>query len=200
MHLLSRYSYARGNARELMSEIHKAIGKAMLEDDNVLRAGYLSEELGIATTTRRETMVSELTEPAAPSSAGREVAATGDPEELVVLRKHQFRIKPAEEDLRLSHKSRTLSNHLRGMCIKTLSENDWDPELAARSLSASEHPKIVTRIVGKMERYLKNIEDNVGSHTESKLYNNLPAAYHESLAKAIRWARTRRRAPQNRDV
>ncbi len=194
MHLLSRYSYARGNARELMSEIHKAIGKAMLEDDNVLRAGYLSEKLQTAMTSRRESAGPIPTEPAAPSIAAREIAATTEPIELATLRRHRFQIKPAEEELGLSHKSRTLSNHLRGLCIKTLSENDWDLGRAARSLSESDDSKIVTRIEGKMRRYLKNIEDNVGNHSESKLYNNLPAAYHEPLAKAIRWVRTEHEA------
>jgi transcriptional regulator with AAA-type ATPase domain len=195
MHLLSRYSYARGNARELMSEIHKAIGKAMLEDDNVLRAGYLSEELWVATSPRRDSVVPVQTEPAEPSIATRAVTETAEPAGLTALRKHRFQIKPAEEELGLSHKSRTLSNHLRGLCIKALSENGWDLGQAARSLCDSDDPKILTRIEGKMRRYLKNIEDNVGKHFERKLYNNLPAAYHEPLAKAIRWARTQRQAP-----
>lgn len=80
------------------------------------------------------------------------------------------------------------------MCIKALSENGWDLGQAARSLSGSDDPKIVARIEVKMRRYLKNIEDNVGKHSESKLYNNLPAAYHEPLAKAISRIRTGRGA------
>ena len=198
MHLLSRYAYARGNARELMSEIHQAIGKAMLEDDNVLRAGYLSEKLRDARTPRYETAPPVPEESAAPSIAEHKTCAGGAPTELATLRRHRFQIKPAEEELGFSHKSRTLSNHLRGMCIKALSENDWDLARAARWLSESDDPKTVTRIQGKMRRYLKNIEDNVGNHCETKLYNNLPAAYHEPLAKAIRWARTQRQTISNK--
>ncbi len=195
MHLLSRYSYAGGNARELMAEIHKAIGKAMLEDDSVLRAGYLSEKLRVATTACRKTVAAVPTAPLAPSTAKGEIGASAEPKELATLQRHRFQIKPAEEELGFSHKSRTLSNHLRGLCIKALSENDWGLGRAARSLSGAADPKIVARIEGKMRRYLKNIEDHVGNHSESKLYNNLPAAYHEPLAKAIRRVRTARKTP-----
>ncbi len=193
MHLLSRYSYAVGNARELISEIHKAIGKALLEDDNVLRAGYLSEKLRVAQMSERESMVSAATAPDTPAARAHDIADTEAPVELVVLRKHRFQIKSAEAELGLSHKSRTLSNHLRGLCIECLSANGWDPERAARSLSGSDDPKIVTRIEGKMRRYIKNIQDNVSSRSDEKLYNNLPSAYHEPLARAISWVRSKTR-------
>ncbi len=185
MNLLSRHSYAEGNARELMSEIHNAIGKAMLEDDNVLRAGYLSERLRAATTSRPGPTATNSLQPHRPNIVPHEVSPAAEPEELTTLKKHEFRIKPAEQELGLSQKSRTLSNHLRGMCIKCLCENEWNAKRAARSLAASDDPKVVTRIEAKMRRYLQNIEDNVGSRSEIKLYNNLPAAYHESLAQAI---------------
>ncbi len=190
LHLLNRYSYAHGNARELRAEIHQAIGKAMLEDDNVLRAGYLSEKLRAAMVPPRT-----YAEHCGSESAGvAETTGLSDELlELAVLRRHSFQIKPAEEELGLSHKSRTLSNHLRGMCIKALSENDWNLQRAARWLCASEDSRIINRVEGKMRRFLKNIEDNTARHAERKLYNNLPSAYHESLAKAIRWVRSRHR-------
>jgi transcriptional regulator with GAF, ATPase, and Fis domain len=187
---LNRYSYAHGNARELRAEIHQAIGKAMLEDDNVLRAGYLSEKLRAAMVPPRT-----YAEHCGSESAGvAETTGLSDELlELAALRRHSFQIKPAEEELGLSHKSRTLSNHLRGMCIKALSENDWNLQRAARWLCASEDSRIINRVEGKMRRFLKNIEDNAARHAERKLYNNLPSAYHESLAKAIRWVRSRHR-------
>ena len=36
-----------------------------------------------------------------------------------------------------------------------------------------------------MRRYLDNIADNVSIGAADKLYNNLPAAYHSALEKAI---------------
>jgi transcriptional regulator with AAA-type ATPase domain len=188
--ILCRYSYRHGNARELRLEIHKAIGKAMLEDDHVLRAGYLSEKLGqpaaageggIDTETGRRALAVE--------KGGRQRRGAVVSSELEVLRKHRFQIKPAEQELGLSHKSRTLSNHLRGICIRALSENQWDLQRAAQSLSQSPDPAVNAKLQGKMRRYLETIQQNVAAGTEKKLFNNLPVGYHESLKTAIAWSR-----------
>jgi hypothetical protein len=85
----------------------------------------------------------------------------------------------------LSHKSRTRSNHLRGICISALSENDWNPQHAAQALAQSDVPAITAKLEGKMRRYLDNIRRNVRQGTGNKLYNNLPVAYHAALDKAI---------------
>jgi len=192
INLLSGYSYASGNARELKSELHKAIGKAILEDDGVLRAGYLSEPLQVAAPSRRKSEGQASSEPEVQrNQAVQDIDGLGQPAELTVLQKHGFQLKPAERELGLSQKSRTLSNHLRGMCISALDEHQWNLQRAARALSGSNDPKIVARLEGKMRRYLKNIQDNVSRHTEKKLYNNLPAAYHGSLNKAIKkWSQS----------
>jgi hypothetical protein len=118
--------------------------------------------------------------------AVQETDELGQPIELTVLQKHGFQLKPAERELGLSQKSRTLSNHLRGMCVSALDEHQWNLQRAARSLSGSNDPKIIARVEGKMRRYLNNIKDNVDRHTEKRLYNNLPAVYHDSMANAIR--------------
>lgn len=85
----------------------------------------------------------------------------------------------------MSHKSRTLSNHLRGICLQTLCELDWDLQRAAVSVAASDDPKSIGKLKAKMRRYLENIADNVSTGGQDKLYNNLPAAYHPALEKAI---------------
>jgi transcriptional regulator with AAA-type ATPase domain len=186
MNLLSGYAYASGNARELQSELHKAIGKAILEDDGVLRAGYLSEPLQVAVPLTRATESQISTAPEAQyKPAVQELDKPGQPVELTVLQKHGFQLKPAERELGLSQKSRTLSNHLRGMCISALDAHQWELQRAARTLAGSSDPKIIARVEGKMRRYLKNIQDNVGRHTEKRLYNNLPAVYHGAMAHAI---------------
>jgi len=184
MKLLCRYAFGEGNARELMLEIQKAIGKAMLENDNVLRAGYLSDKLDQPQARTQEPPA--VTVPASrPEPPRRNQVAAGASQELAVLRKYRFQIKPAEDELGLSHKSRTLSNHLRGICIQALCDNDWDPQRAARALSQSNAPAIAAKLEGKMRRYLENIRQNVRRGTEKKLYNNLPVAYHDALNKAI---------------
>jgi hypothetical protein len=155
--------------------IQNGIGKAMRENDNVLRAGYLSDNTG------QPKMRAE----AAPGPAGRRNSAGGLSRELAVLRKHRFQIKPAEQELRLSQKSRTLSNHLRGICIRALSENEWNPQRAAQALAQSDAPAIAAKLEGKIRRYIENIRRNARHGTERKLYNNLPAAYHDALNKAI---------------
>jgi hypothetical protein len=103
-----------------------------------------------------------------------------------VLRQHAFEIRESEKALGLSHKSKTLSNHLRGMCIQALVDNDWDLDKAARSLAASDERRVIARVRRKMERYVRSIREKVADRTEERLYNNLPSAYHKALSEAIR--------------
>ena len=189
MNLLCSRSWASGNARELRLEISKAIGRAMLEDDSVLRAGYLSELAGLQAPAEWKDGKHDLASTQSPGSDRADEPSISP--ELAVLRRSRFQIKPAEKELGLSHKSRTLSNHLRGICIEALSENDWDLQLAARKLSGTDDPTINTKIAGKMRRYLDNIRQNLRSGSEQRLYNNLPAHYHTALQKAIDWLRDR---------
>ena len=109
--------------------------------------------------------------------------------ELAALRRHGSVIRAAEQELNLSHKSRTLSNHLRGICLQALSEQEWDVQRAAEFVAASDDPRQLGKLKAKMRRYLDTISDNVAAGGESKLYNNLPAAYHPALARAISRAR-----------
>ena len=193
MNLLTHYRYQSGNARELRSELQKAIGKAMLEGDPVLRAGYLSDHLqaasadGLASTDReaRRTAVAEITRS---RNHGRE--QHDEPHELLVLRKHRFQIKPSEQELGLSHKSRTLSNHVRGLCIEAMYRHYWNVDQAALSLAGTDDSRLVTSLKRKMERFLNSVEASVRDHHEQKLYNNLPTRYRRALDQAIDRART----------
>lgn len=178
MNLLAGCPYAGGNARELRAELRAAVGKAMLEDDKVLRAGYLSERLG-----REDSGSAGERSPFAVGAATQpwmEPAAT-----LAVLKKHRFQIKAAETELGYSHKSRTLSNHLRGLCIRALSENGWDPKSAAISLAGASETALAAKLQGKIDRYVKNVQTNVARGTEVRLYRNLPASYREALGRMI---------------
>jgi len=89
------------------------------------------------------------------------------------------------------------SNHLRGICILSLSENRWVPQRAAQSLSESRDRAVTAKLEGKMRRYLEKVRQNVSAGTEKKLFNSLPVAYHEPLKMAIAWARRRNQVPAN---
>lgn len=178
MNLLCRNRYEHGNVRELRAELQTAISKAALENDPTLRAGYLSQRIrgpvggGPDRDAPREN-------PSAPGSVLEQSA------ELEVLRRHGFQIASAEEELGYSHKSKTLSNHLRGMCMQAMMEADWDPELASAALAGDGGASVANKLRSKMNRYLSRVEENVHSGTEKRLFNNLPAAYHDALNAAI---------------
>ncbi|HBE93313.1 MAG TPA: hypothetical protein DDW55_12645 [Gammaproteobacteria bacterium] len=186
MNLLTRASYTTGNARELRSVIRAAIGNAMLEDDNVLRAGYLStsSQAGIVSIAQ------PAMTPVFPNSRTISAADSASlPAELLVLRKHDFRIKSAEVELGYSHKSRTLSHHLRGLCLQALADNGQDIEQAIAWLTDSQDRAVHTRLQSKINRYLNSIREHISQGTEQKLYRNLPAAYRASLDMILRQLR-----------
>jgi DNA-binding NtrC family response regulator len=119
-------------------------------------------------------------------------------QELVSLRKHRFKIAAAETELGLSSKSRTLTNHLRGLCFKALSakESDtaklgFDVKAAARLVVGRDDDALLDRTVERMESYLDMIEKHVAAHTVDTLFNNLPRDYRKHVEKAIERARAR---------
>lgn len=198
MNILRANQYRKGNVRELHAELRAAIGKASLENDLVLRAGYLSDSLregadGMDLTSEEREPRRVPAEAKRPSEASRSESAPGHDGavELAVLRKHAFDITASEDELGLSHKSKTLSNHLRGMCIQALLDNDWDLEKAAYSLAATNDKRIIAAIQRKMDRYLRGIRERVAGGTEKRLFNNLPTTYHNALSEAIRRATTK---------
>lgn len=195
--LLASYTYPQGNVRELKAEIRRATGRAMLGDDHVLRAGYLSERLQLHAAAARvppKTAQRSRRSPLANDDWGesrKERTCEWDSAELAVLRRHKFHLKSAERELGFSHKSRTLSNHLRGMCIRALVENDGRVELAALSLAGTQDSSIVVKLETKIRRFAESVKDHVERGAEQKLFNNLPAGYHEALRKAIQWTHAR---------
>lgn len=189
--ILRENQYRKGNVRELYSELRSAIGKASLEADPVLRSEYLSEQL-LESVSREEARHPPVhgtgprkTEQGGNHERGGRSASPEVSGELAVLRRHGFRIRPSEDELGLSHKSKTLSNHLRGRCIQALADNDWDLESAARALAGSEDKTVIVRIQRKMSRYLQSIEHSLAQGSEQRLFNNLPSAYHSALSAAI---------------
>ena len=196
MSLLTQCRYEQGNARELRSELQKAIGRAMLEGDHVLRAGYLSEDLQEASalggpTTRRELCRATAVKASPSAHAEPDQVSAGpqqydEPHELVVLRTYRFQLKPSEKELGLSHKSRTLSNHFRGLCLEALYRHYWNIDQAARWLADVDDSRLVALLRRKIQRFIRSIEGHVRHHDEQKLYNNLPARYRHALHEAIK--------------
>ena len=194
MNLIRSNKYQKGNVRELYAELRTAIGKASLENDPVLRAGYLSDsfqDTRIDADAVVEKQIAEQTpdalrKPAAPPKTDTPTTRQDIPVELAVLRQHAFEIRASEKALGLSHKSKTLSNHLRGMCMQALVDNDWDPQKAARNLAGNDERRVVARVRRKIERYVRSIRERITDGTEGRLFNNLPSAYHKALSEAIR--------------
>jgi len=179
MSLFENGEYRLGNVRELLTELRHAVGQASLEQDSELRAGYLSQKLSTSFPKAMAAPVRSAqtaTEPAQSPSA--EI-------ELDTLRRTGFNMKIAEAELGLSHKSRTLSHHLRGICLRALANHDWQIEPAAKSVVGEENPLLIGKIERKMGRYLQTIRQRVKTGDTHGLFSNLPAAYHESLQDAI---------------
>lgn len=179
MNLLKTRDFSRGNVRELRAAIRTAVGRAMLEGDTTLRAGYFPDVPGTDPGAGDATVISS-TPPAARSTLSGEISR-----ELAVLRKYRFRIAPAEIELGFSSKSRTLSNYLRGICIRALAENGWDVAAAARAVAGDDDAEVLARLAGKIRRYLLNIAAGARSGDPRRLYNNLPAAYRPYLDAAL---------------
>jgi DNA-binding NtrC family response regulator len=182
MALLTKYPFRQGNARELYTELRKAAGIASFSKDNVLRPEYLSAEVRGSENAEASGSPNQDTQP---GSSGEDATV---PRELLVLRKHEFAIKPSEDELGYSHKSKTLTHYLRGLCLKCLAENEWDVVRAAQSLAGNEEKNITARLERKLQRVLDTVSDRVKEGSEKRLYANLPVAYHQYLAEAIQRA------------
>lgn len=192
MHVLRHGTYRKGNVRQLHAELRMAIGKASLENDPVLRAGYLPsglhEEAGHArtSTARAPEPIADESTTAANRSQTESDTQQDTPQELIALRRNAFHVRKAEIELGLSHKSKTLSNHLRGRCIQALVDNDWDMEAAVRAIVGGDDAASAGKVRRKMLRYLASIRRGIAEGTENRLFNNLPTAYHRALSQAIR--------------
>jgi hypothetical protein len=108
-----------------------------------------------------------------------------DPMELIVLRKHGFKMRPSEDELGFSHKSRTLSNHLRGLCFKAVDDHGGDIDMAARYLAGADDSVLNEKLRVKIRRYLQRAEKLVEMKKDRILHNNLPVAYRDSLHNII---------------
>jgi DNA-binding NtrC family response regulator len=127
--------------------------------------------------------------PPLPPNPGGVEFSTQELLELVVLRRHRFHMAPAETELGLSQKSRTLTNHLRGFCFKALHRTGFDVAKSAVAVAGGPEEMLVERLTGRIQQYLATVRDNVAAGTPEKLFNNLPRDYHHAVEEAMARAR-----------
>ena len=211
-----------GNIRELRNLVREIARRAAFELDSILSVDHLPEADDHALgTTGLSTMIpsamsqpatslpSSLPAPTLPSDSSRPLpAGTADDgngfwneiemEELVALRKHRFRIAEAERELGLSSKSRTLTNHLRGLCFKALAhsmqEQAFDVVAAARLVVGRVDEALLDRTVERVQSYLEMVDKHVSAHTTDLLFNNLPRDYRKHVERAIEATRANKRS------
>jgi DNA-binding NtrC family response regulator len=190
-----------GNIRELRSLVRELARRAAFELDTVLTLDHLPEAWSDAASTP----------PAAPAPAHDSKPATKvvpgqdddgggvwnevELEELASLRRHRFKIAAAEAELGLSSKSRTLTNHLRGLCFKALSrDGELSLVASARLIVGRDDEALLDRTVERLQSYLEMVDKHVECHTTELLFNNLPRDYRKYVELAIERSRQRRGA------
>lgn len=211
-----RYS---GNIRELRHLVREIARRAAFELDTMLSLDHLPDSAGDDGSTPVPVFQAPpsmaataplMSPPSLPASSGPAVAAAHDSQrplpagtdddgngfwneiemdELVALRKHRFRIADAERELGLSSKSRTLTNHLRGLCFKALAHS-MDGEranivAAAKLVVGREDEALLDRTIERVQSYLEMVEKHVVAHTTDLLFNNLPRDYRKHVERAI---------------
>ena len=112
-------------------------------------------------------------------------------EKLAALRRHRFKIAAAEQELGLSSKSRTLTNHLRGMCMKSAVHCEFRLEDAARMVVGRDDEALMDRTVDRLEGYFEMVRQHTAAHTTKLLFNNLPKDYRKFVETAIEHARAK---------
>ena len=213
-----------GNIRELRHLVRELARRAAFELDTVLAVEHLPEawEGGVdqmpTTTTTTAPTTTTATTATATATATTEKPGSQPPRnpdklppgtdddaggfwnevemaELQALRKHRFRIAEAERELGLSSKSRTLTNHLRGLCFKalahTMKSDEFDVDGAARLVVGRDDEALVDRTVERVQSYLEMVEKHAAAHTTELLFNNLPRDYRKHVERAIEAARSR---------
>ena len=202
-----------GNIRELRNLVRELARRAAFELDTVLALEHLPEawefsdvpgpvaaETGVTTTTTTTTAEPRSSRPLPPGTDddGNGFWNEVEMQELSALRKHRFRIAEAEKELGLSSKSRTLTNHLRGLCFKALAhsmtgsdQQDFDVDGAARLVVGRNDEALMDRTVERVQSYLEMVEKHAAAHTTELLFNNLPRDYRKHVERAIEAARAR---------
>ena len=194
-----------GNVRELRATLRDAVRRAHFRDAPAVGVEHLGTSSLAVFSSYSAPRVTSPSAPAlgmgaapnhpsplvAPAATGAHaVDFTGSElSELEVLRRYRFQIAPSEAELGLSQKSRTLTNHLRGMCFKALARTGFDVGEAAAAVAGPADEALLERMQARIHHYLSTVRENVAQTTEERLFNNLPRDYHRAMEEAVQRAR-----------
>jgi two-component system response regulator GlrR len=185
-----------GNVRELRALVREIARRAAFELENVLTLAHLPDTNPSDTADRAsmepiDTYDDDDDGDAVPGQFDDSEGFWNEVEvkELSALRRFRFKVAPAEQELGLSSKSRTLTNHLRGMCFKAMVHRAFDLEKAARLVVGRDDEALLDRTCDRMEGYLDMVARHAAAHTTKTLFNNLPRDYRKFVEKAIEHSR-----------
>jgi formate hydrogenlyase transcriptional activator len=183
-----------GNVRELRALVREIARRAAFELENMLTLAHLPDTSPSDSADKASAPPSPVVEEAADAVPGQYDDSEGfwnevEVKELSSLRRFRFKIAPAEQELGLSSKSRTLTNHLRGMCFKAMVHRDFDLDKAARLVVGRDDEALLDRTSDRMEGYLDMVARHTAAHTTKTLFNNLPRDYRKFVERAIEHAR-----------
>jgi len=173
--LLYNYNYVEGNIGELRMIIEIACESARIERETIISEEHLPP-ISIDNDKQKVRVSHSL-----------KIFNEKECKELTVLKKNHFHMEISEEELGYNRGSRTLSHHLRGMCLKAFSQTVWNIEEATKLItdSININGKVEKIIKSKIEGYVKNISDKVKTSQENSLFKNLPKEYHQLLKNTI---------------
>lgn len=171
--LLMSHEYVEGNIGELKMLMELACESARIEGDMTLTEKHFT---AIGKTGNHQSEI----------EFSSHVFNKKEMRELITLRKNMFRMKTSEEELGYIRGSRTLSHHLRGMCLKALAHADWNIDEACSTLTGEEKETRNHKIIRqRIEGYIKNLTSKGNNGQEDSLYKNLPKQYHPFIGRAI---------------
>ncbi|MCH8905106.1 MAG: sigma 54-interacting transcriptional regulator [Bacteroidetes bacterium] len=172
--VLMNHDYVEGNIAELKVLIELACENARIQGDMTLSEKHLP---GLGKVKNHS-----IVKVAFPPNIFNEKEIR----ELTTLHKNKFRIKISEEELGFKQGSRTLSHHLRGICLKALAHTEWNIDEASRILTGEEKRTGYQIIIRqKIEAYIKNLTRKENSDQKKSLYKNLPKEYYSFVDQAI---------------
>ena len=171
---LNDYNW-KGNVRELESVIKRAVVFAKSEKRNMIQLSDLPKELVKDTSLSFEDIVIDS------------------------LRNKKFSHSSISETAKeLGNVNRTvIAENLRGVCLKSLVENNFDLDKTIKLITEIEDENINERVRSKIQTFVSNIEKDLGKVSPdnfeeikklfSSKYKNLPAKFHQALDEVIKW-------------
>ncbi|MEJ2102950.1 MAG: sigma 54-interacting transcriptional regulator [Ignavibacteriaceae bacterium] len=165
----------KGNVRELESVIKRAVIFVKSEKRNMIQLSDLPKELVKETSLTFEDIVIDS------------------------LKSKKFSHSSITETAKeLGNVNRTIiAENLRGVCLRSLVENNFDLGKTVRLISETGDEKINERVQSKIQIFVSNIEKDLRKVDTSNFeeikkifsskYKNLPVKFHQSLDEVIKW-------------